>query len=100
MKAEPLTPDQFDAALHCLGWKGSDFCERAGLVPNTVWRWRKALSPIPLWVGEYLRALVAIQRLQTDFLAPLPRTAGGAQSEVAPGAADDAGAEDRKEGAA
>ena len=45
-----MTPEQFDAALTELEWKGSDFCARAGLVPNTVWRWRKALAPIPPWV--------------------------------------------------
>jgi hypothetical protein len=69
MTPEPMTPDQFDAALLSLGWKGTDFCERAGLVPNTVWRWRKGTNPIPLWVGEYLRAVLALQRLHAEFVA-------------------------------
>ncbi len=65
-----MTPDEFDAALAALGWKGTDFCERAGLVPNTVWRWRKGAVAIPRWVGEYLRAMLAIQRLHGEFVAP------------------------------
>ena len=52
-----------------LEWEGSDFCARAGLVPNTVWRWRKALAPIPPWVSEYLRAVLAVQRLHAEFVA-------------------------------
>lgn len=66
-----MTPEQFDAALSELDWKGSDFCARAGLVPNTVWRWRKALAPIPEWADEYLRAMLAIQRLHAEFVAVL-----------------------------
>jgi hypothetical protein len=73
-----MTPDQFDAALSAIGWKGTDFCDRAGLVPNTVWRWRKGTTTIPLWVGEYLRALLALQRLHAEFLAPRPRGAASA----------------------
>ena len=63
-----MTPDEFDAALSALQWKGSDFCDRAGLVPNTVWRWRKGAVPIPRWVDEYLRAMLALQRLHTEFV--------------------------------
>ena len=63
-----MTPDEFDAALAALQWKGTDFCDRAGLVPNTVWRWRKGAVPIPRWVGEYLRAMLALQRLYADFV--------------------------------
>ncbi len=75
-----MTPEQFDAALAAMEWKGSDFCARAGLVPNTVWRWRKGLVPIPPWVDEYLRAMLAIQRLHVEFVAVLARRA------AAPGA--------------
>jgi hypothetical protein len=64
-----LTPDQFDAALKALGWKATDFCRKAGVVPNTAWRWRKGHAPIPLWVGEYLRAVLAIQDLHARFVA-------------------------------
>lgn len=64
-----MTPDEFDAALAALQWKGADFCERAGLVPNTVWRWRKAATPIPRWVDEYLRAMLALQHLHAEFVA-------------------------------
>jgi len=71
-----MTPDQFDAALAALAWKGSDFCGRVGLVPNTVWRWRKGLVAIPAWAGEYLRAMLAIQRLHAEFVAVALRGRG------------------------
>ena len=69
---EPLTPEQFDQALGALGWKAVDFTRKAGLVPNTAWRWRKGLAPIPLWVGEYLGAMLEIQRLHARFVAVKP----------------------------
>ena len=89
MTPQQLTPDEFDAALSALDWKGADFCDRAGLVPNTVWRWRKALSPIPLWVGEYLRAMLALQRLHAEFVAPRRSArAGAGDATTAPAGAD------------
>lgn len=75
-----MTPEAFDAALAELGWKGSDFCRRAGLVPNTVWRWRKGHVSIPPWAGEYLRAMLALQRLHAEFVAV---GAGGAGDALA-----------------
>lgn len=64
-----MTPDQFDEALVALGWKAIDFTRKAGLVPNTAWRWRKGLTPVPAWVGEYLGAMLEIQRLHVRFVA-------------------------------
>ena len=78
-----MTPEQFDAALTELEWKGSDFCARAGLVPNTVWRWRKSLAPIPPWVGEYLRAVLAVQRLHAEFVAVRRPLRAGRESDGA-----------------
>ncbi|MEY2891671.1 MAG: hypothetical protein RJA98_1579 [Pseudomonadota bacterium] len=82
MTPTALTPAQFDEALSALEWKGTDFCDRTGLVPNTVWRWRKEANPIPLWVGEYLRAMLALQRLHAEFVAPRPhvRASAGAST--------------------
>jgi hypothetical protein len=92
MRPHPLTPEDFDQALTALAWKGSDFCDRAGLVANTVWRWRKGIVPIPLWVGEYLRAMLAIQRLQADFLAPRRATEAEAATALPVLDSEDAGA--------
>lgn len=64
-----MTPDEFHAALAVLGWKSIDFTRKAGLVPNTAWRWGKGLTPIPLWVSEYLGAMIEIQRLHARFVA-------------------------------
>ena len=64
-----MTPDEFDTALTELQWKATDFTRKAGLVPNTAWRWRKGLSPIPEWVPEYLGAMLEIQRLHARFVA-------------------------------
>lgn len=81
---EPLTPEQFDQALEALGWKAVDFTRKAGLVPNTAWRWRKGHAPIPLWVGEYLGAMLEIQRLHSRFVAikPLSREQSSPGAEL------------------
>lgn len=72
-QAEPerdgMTPEAFDQALSELGWKATDFCRKAGIVPNTAWRWRKGHAPIPVWVGEYLGAILEIQRLHARFVS-------------------------------
>ncbi|MGC4059876.1 MAG: hypothetical protein QM749_03045 [Aquabacterium sp.] len=64
-----ITRDEFDLALSELGWKASDFTRKAGIVANTAWRWRKGLVPIPEWVGEYLGAMLELQRLHARFVA-------------------------------
>lgn len=88
-----MTPEAFDAALAELAWKGTDFCDRTGLVPNTVWRWRKGMVPFPRWVSEYLRAMLAVQRLHAEFVRPLrlagAGTDGGSAGGPADGQADD-----------
>ena len=61
---EEMTPEQFDVALDELGMTAADFCRRTGLVANTAWRWRKALTPIPGWVPEYLGALLELKLLR------------------------------------
>jgi hypothetical protein len=63
-----MTPEEFDASLDELGWKAVDFTRKTGLVPNTAWRWRKGLTPIPAWVPEYLGAMLEIQRLHKRFV--------------------------------
>lgn len=72
-----MNPEQFHAALDELGWKAIDFTRKAGLVPNTAWRWGKGMTPIPAWVGEYLGAMLEIQRLHARFVA-IQRPAPGA----------------------
>lgn len=74
-----MTPAEFDAALEALGWKAVDFTRRCGLVPNTAWRWRKGLTPIPAWVPEYLELRIELQRLHARFLAPLRPAGEGAE---------------------
>lgn len=84
-----MTPDEFDAALAELNWKGTDFCTRTGLVPNTIWRWRKGLAPVPAWAGEYLRALLAMQRLHSEFVAVSRSRLPMGGREAPDGATDD-----------
>ena len=94
-----MTPQEFNAALDALGWKGTDFCNHAGLVPNTVWRWRKGIVPFPKWVGEYLRAMLAIQRLHSEFVAV--RKGSGAVATQSDDVGESEGdAEDQKQGVA
>jgi transcriptional regulator with XRE-family HTH domain len=87
-----MTAEAFEAALAELGWKGAEFCRRTGLVANTVWRWRKGIGTVPPWAGEYLRAMLALQRLHAEFVA-VGRQTG---RELA----DDDGASGPAEGAA
>jgi transcriptional regulator with XRE-family HTH domain len=80
-----MSAEAFEAALAELGWKGADFCRRTGLVPNTVWRWRKGLGAVPPWAGEYLRALLALQRLHGEFVAvKRPSDAAGLADDADP----------------
>lgn len=77
MKEEPteaiqhagMSPEAFTASLQELGWKATDFCRKAGIVPNTAWRWSKGHVPIPQWVSEYLGAMLELQRLHARFVA-------------------------------
>ncbi len=90
-----MTPEQFDAGLEELGWKAVDFTRRTGLVPNTAWRWRKGLTPIPDWVPQYLAALLELKLLRATLdlerlhgvLAAVARPMG---AEPAPAADADA----------
>lgn len=59
-----MTPEQFDAGLDELGMTAADFCRRTAMVPNTAWRWRKGLTPIPGWVPEFLGALLELKLLR------------------------------------
>ena len=87
-----MTPEQFHAALDELGWKAIDFTRKAGLVPNTAWRWGKGLTPIPAWVGEYLGAMLEIQRLHARFVAiQRPALGDDTTEEVAPAESGAAG---------
>ncbi|MEO3692427.1 hypothetical protein [Roseateles paludis] len=92
-----MTPEQFDTALEELGIKAADFCRRTGLVPNTVWRWRKAITPIPDWVPEYLGALLEVKLLRAAL--DLERLAGVLADVRQPGAGvAGEGAESQAEG--
>lgn len=77
-----MTPEQFDAGLDELGMTAADFCRRTGLVPNTAWRWRKGLTPIPGWVPEYLAALLEVKALRAAI--DLERLHGVLQSIARP----------------
>jgi hypothetical protein len=64
-----MSPQDFDAALHTLGWKAADFARKAGLTSQSVWRWRDGQVPIPAWAALYLEAMIEIQRLHARFVA-------------------------------
>ena len=97
-----MTPEEFDQALAELGWKAVDFTRKTGLVPNTAWRWRKGTTPIPAWVGEYLGAVLEIQRLHARFVAihrggadglePVPEAEGHVLSHAEGGSVESRGA--------
>lgn len=71
MKQDPTyTIPAFDAHLHELGWKVSDFCRATGLHRNTPSRWRTDGVPIPEWVPKHLTLLLEIKRLHATYLTP------------------------------
>ncbi len=57
-----MTLDEFDAALHALGWKVSEFC-RATACTATPSRWRNDGVEIPDWVPRHLGLLLDVKRL-------------------------------------
>jgi transcriptional regulator with XRE-family HTH domain len=63
-----MTSEELRQALIELGWKQADLCRRIGMGKNTVSTW--AAKGAPEWLGEYLRALLAIERLHREFVAP------------------------------
>lgn len=71
-----MTPDEFTKALSALGWKQSDFCRKAGVTKQTPSRWANGLSPIPLWVGAYLGAMLDLAALHDKYLATAKDSAG------------------------
>jgi transcriptional regulator with XRE-family HTH domain len=64
-----MTSEELRQALIELGWKQADLCRRIGMGKNTVSTW--AANGAPAWVGEYLRALLAINRLHREFVVPV-----------------------------
>lgn len=64
-----MTSEELRQALIELGWKQADLCRRIGMGKNTVSAW--AANGAPAWVGEYLRALLAIDRLHREFVVPV-----------------------------
>lgn len=70
MTQHAYTLQDFDAHLHALGWKVSDFCRATGLHRNTPSRWRTEDVPIPEWVGKHLALLLEVERLHAAYLRP------------------------------
>ena len=77
---EAISPDDLRNALDALGWKQSDLWRNAGLNKDTPSRWLSGKTPIPLWLGTYLGALLEIRRLHEKYLRP-QRREGEAGSE-------------------
>ena len=76
-----MTSEELRQALIELGWKQADLCRRIGMGKNTVSTW--AANGAPEWVGEYLGALLAIERLHREFVVPA-RPAAAPPPELAP----------------
>lgn len=69
-RGEPLTPDEFRAALAQLGWTQAHFSDRVGLTATAVNRWAQGTVPIPLWAGEYLGAMLDLAELHKRYIRP------------------------------
>lgn len=66
-----MTGEEFKQALSALGWKQADLARKMGAHRNTVSGW--AADGAPLWVAEYLGALLGIKGLHDAFVAAPPR---------------------------
>jgi len=66
-----MTGEEFKRALAELGWKQADLARKTGTHRNTVSGW--AADGAPLWVSEYLGALLGIKGLHETFVAAPPR---------------------------
>jgi transcriptional regulator with XRE-family HTH domain len=66
-----LTPEGIGSALDALGWKQSDLARRCGLAGKTVSRWCTGQAPAPLWLSEYLGALVALRGIHQRYVSPV-----------------------------
>jgi hypothetical protein len=69
-QGEGISADDLRGALAALGWKQSDLWRNAGLNKDTPSRWLSGKTPIPLWLGAYLGALLEIRRLHEKYLRP------------------------------
>jgi len=65
-----MSPEEFTAALAALGWKQSDFCRKTGVTKQTPSRWANGQTPVPLWVGAHLGAMLEIKRLHQAYIEP------------------------------
>lgn len=66
-----MTGEEFKRALSALGWKQADLARKMGVHRNTVSGW--AADGAPLWVAEYLGALLGIKGLHDAYVAAPPR---------------------------
>lgn len=66
-----MTGEEMKQALAALGWKQADLARKMGVHRNTVSGW--AADGAPLWVSEYLGALLGIKGLHDAFVAAPPR---------------------------
>lgn len=64
---QQLSADDLRNLLDELSWKQSELARRTGLTHNTISRWATGQVETPLWVGEYLNAMVSLRRLAVRF---------------------------------
>ena len=67
---DTLTADAFTAALAELGWKQTDFARKTGLSLSAVNRWATGQTPVPLWAGAYLGAMLDLAALHRKYIEP------------------------------
>lgn len=79
-----MSPEAFSQTLEALGWKQSDFCRKTGVSKDTPSRWAKGQTPIPLWVGAYLGAMLDLSALYQRYLAPTSPVTSAAAPSPAP----------------
>jgi transcriptional regulator with XRE-family HTH domain len=65
-----MTGEQFKQALDALQWQQADFAERTGMTRQTINAWAAGRTPLPLWAGAYLGAMLDLAMLRDKYLTP------------------------------
>jgi len=58
-----MASDQFKDALRLVGWTQRQFAGRMGVDEATVSRWASGRLPVPQYVAEYMRVVVAVSEV-------------------------------------
>jgi DNA-binding XRE family transcriptional regulator len=72
-----MNKEELRQALDALGWKQSELSRKLGVTTSTVSRWATG-EPIPVWLAEYMRVMLELDRLHNMYVRPPKPVKGSA----------------------